>query len=46
MSMEHEKDIEPEAVVQREEAKLENINDALKNVIKKSMAADGKFIAV
>ena len=40
--MDHEKDIEPEVVEKKEEAKLENINDALKNVIKKSMAADGK----
>ena len=44
--MDHEQDIVVETIEKKEEAKLENINDALKNVIKKSMAADGKFNAV
>ena len=42
---EHEEDIEP---VQNETAvenkPIESINDAIKNVIKKSMGADGKHL--
>jgi hypothetical protein len=38
----HEEDIEPVTIVQ-EELKIDTINDAIKNVIKKSMAVDGKF---
>jgi len=41
--MENEADIEPVTVVQ-EEQKIDTIKDAIKNVIKKSLAADGKFI--
>lgn len=37
----HEEDIEPTTVAV-EEAKIDTIKDAIKNVIKKSSAADGK----
>jgi hypothetical protein len=39
----HEADIEP-VVAAVEETKIDTINDAIKNVIKKSMAVDGKFL--
>ena len=39
----HEEDIEPVTVAQ-EDLKIDTINDAIKNVIKKSMAVDGKFV--
>lgn len=37
----HEADIEPVTIV-HEEVKIDTITDAIKNVIKKSMAVDGK----
>ena len=40
-TMENEPDIEP-VTVAHEEEKIDTIHDAIKNVIKKSMAADGK----
>jgi hypothetical protein len=40
--MEHENDIEPVAAAPVEEAKVDNLNDAIKKVIKKAIAVDGK----
>ena len=43
----HEADIEPNAnAAPAEEQKINSINDAIKNVIKKSMAADGKHLFI
>lgn len=39
--MENEADIEP-VTVAHEEVKIDNVKDAIKNVIKKSMNVDGK----
>ena len=39
---EFEGDIEP-VTIAHEEQKIDTIKDAIKNVIKKSMAADGKY---
>ena len=42
---EHEEDIEPtQNEVAAENKPIESINDAIKNVIKKSMGADGKHL--
>ena len=40
-NLENEGDIEPVTLV-HEEQKIDTIKDAIKNVIKKSIAADGK----
>jgi len=42
MDSQLEGDIEPVTIVV-EEQKIDTIRDAIKNVIKKSMAADGKY---
>ena len=42
MNAELEGDIEP-VTLAREEQKIDTIKDAIKNVIKKSLAADGKY---
>ena len=39
-----EKDIEPVQNETAQDVKIESINDAIKNVIKKSMGADGKHL--
>ena len=41
--MNHEADIEPVAVTAAEEQKIDNITVAIKNVIKKALAVDGKY---
>ena len=44
---EHELDIEPVAnAAPVEEQKINSLNDAIKNVIKKSMAVDGKQLLI
>lgn len=40
--MENEADIEP-VTVAHEEVKIDNVKDAIKNVIRKSMNVDGKY---
>lgn len=41
--MDHEADIEPVTAAAAEEQKIDNITVAIKNVIKKSLAVDGKY---
>ena len=43
-TMETEADIEPVAAAPVEEQKIDTIMDAIKNVIKKSLAAEGKHL--
>ena len=43
-TMETEADIEPVAAAPVEEQKIDTIKDAIKNVIKKSIAAEGKAL--
>lgn len=41
-TIEQEEDIEPVAATVVEEQKIDTIKDAIKNVLKKSLAAEGK----